>query len=69
VASAAHEAGYEAAFAINPGMAGRLSNRFALPRIEVFDDDTSRTLRLKILASEWPPGLRARLLRAVGARP
>jgi peptidoglycan/xylan/chitin deacetylase (PgdA/CDA1 family)/GT2 family glycosyltransferase len=69
VAREVHEAGYEAAFAINPGIAGRLSNRFALPRIEVFDDDTSRTLRLKILAAEWPERLRARLLRAVGARP
>lgn len=69
VARAAHEAGYAAAFAIHPGVADRVSNRYALPRIEVFDDDTSRTLRLKIAVAGWPERLRTRVLRAVGARP
>jgi glycosyltransferase involved in cell wall biosynthesis/peptidoglycan/xylan/chitin deacetylase (PgdA/CDA1 family) len=69
VARAAHEAGYAAAFAIHPGIADRTSNRYALPRIEVFDSDTSRTLRLKIATVGWPKRIRDRLLRAAGARP
>jgi peptidoglycan/xylan/chitin deacetylase (PgdA/CDA1 family) len=68
VARAAHDAGYEAAFAIHPGLAKRSSNRYAIPRIEVFDSDTSRTLRQKIAVADWPAAARSRLLRALGAR-
>ena len=69
VAKHAHDAGYEAAFAIDPGRVERLSNRYALPRIEVLDTDTSATLRVKIATADWPDRRRAWLLRRMSTRP
>lgn len=69
VAAAVHAADYEAAFTVSPGKAGRVSNRYALPRIEVLASDTSRTIRVKIATSGWPANLRNRVLRRLGSRP
>jgi peptidoglycan/xylan/chitin deacetylase (PgdA/CDA1 family)/GT2 family glycosyltransferase len=62
VASAVREAGYEAAFTIDPGVVRRGSDRFALPRVEVLASDTPRRLRLKLATAGWPERRRARLL-------
>jgi GT2 family glycosyltransferase/peptidoglycan/xylan/chitin deacetylase (PgdA/CDA1 family) len=67
-ASAAASAGYEAAFTIDPGVAGRGGNRWALPRIEVLASDSHANLRLKIRTCAWPKPLRDRLLRLAGVR-
>ncbi len=69
VATGAHAAGYAAAFAIHPGRVEPFSNRYALPRIEVFDDDTPTRLGVRIATANWPEGARNRLLRLIGARP
>jgi glycosyltransferase involved in cell wall biosynthesis/peptidoglycan/xylan/chitin deacetylase (PgdA/CDA1 family) len=68
-ARAAFQAGYAAAFTVEPGFASRAGNRFALPRIEVLASDTPRTLRVKIATARWPQRLRIRLLRRLGTRP
>jgi GT2 family glycosyltransferase/peptidoglycan/xylan/chitin deacetylase (PgdA/CDA1 family) len=70
VVAAVHAAGYQAAFAVNAGIAGRAEHRYALPRIEVFAGDTPRTLRLKLLCARLPQPLRRRLFeRLPGPRP
>jgi peptidoglycan/xylan/chitin deacetylase (PgdA/CDA1 family)/GT2 family glycosyltransferase len=53
VASAARQAGYEAAFTVRPGVVRRDSDRFALARVEVLASDTPRTLRLKVATAGW----------------
>ena len=68
-ARAAFQAGYAAAFTVEPGLASRAGNRFALPRIEVLASDTPLTLRVKIATARWPQRLRVRLLRRLGTRP
>lgn len=67
--AAAAEAGYAAAFTIEPGSVRQGSSPFALPRIEVLAGDSPRILRLKIATRDWPQGLRRALLKLVGARP
>lgn len=68
VTAAAFAAGYEVAFSVTPGRAGRAANRYALPRIEVLASDTPATLRFKIASADWPEALRAPLLRRLGTR-
>jgi peptidoglycan/xylan/chitin deacetylase (PgdA/CDA1 family) len=67
VAAAAQEAGYAAAFTVNPGVVRRGENRYALPRIEVFANDSPFGLRLKLATAAWPAPWRRRLLRLVRA--
>jgi peptidoglycan/xylan/chitin deacetylase (PgdA/CDA1 family)/GT2 family glycosyltransferase len=62
VAGAVHEAGYEAAFTVEPGVVERGDNRYALPRIEVLAADTPRSLRIKLIAARLPYPVRRRLL-------
>ena len=68
VAAAAEAAGYEAAFAIEPGVIGRRSDRYALPRVEVLSGDTPLRLRVKIATAAWPRRWRKLLLRMIGAQ-
>jgi peptidoglycan/xylan/chitin deacetylase (PgdA/CDA1 family)/glycosyltransferase involved in cell wall biosynthesis len=67
-ARAAFEAGYEAAFTVEPGLVSRSDNRFALPRIEVLASDSSFALRVKIATAGWPRRQRETLLRRLGTR-
>jgi GT2 family glycosyltransferase/peptidoglycan/xylan/chitin deacetylase (PgdA/CDA1 family) len=67
-ATAAAEVGYAAAFTIDPGVAGRGENPWALPRIEVLASDSRAILRLKMTTCAWPKPLRDRLLRLARAR-
>lgn len=64
VEAAAAEAGYLAAFTVEPGIADGSCGRLALPRIEVLAGDSVRTLRVKLATASWPPALRDRLWRA-----
>ena len=68
IAAAARDAGFAAAFTIDPGFLRGSSDRFALPRIEVLASDGLVALRLKLRTCEWPRGLRGRLLRWAGLR-
>lgn len=68
IAGAAAEAGYAAAFTIDPGRIRAGSDRWALPRIEVLASDTPRGLRLKLATAHWPPRLRARAWRLARLR-
>jgi GT2 family glycosyltransferase/peptidoglycan/xylan/chitin deacetylase (PgdA/CDA1 family) len=67
-ARVAAEVGYRVAFTIDPGLAGRGANPWALPRIEVLASDSHASLRLKMWTCAWPKPLRDRLLRLAGAR-
>ena len=69
VAAAVKDAGYELAFTVNPGAAGRTENPYALPRVEVLAADGPRTVRIKARTANWPGWLRRRLLRLLGTRP
>lgn len=69
VAASIRDAGYRAAFTVEAGVARPLSNRYALPRVEVFASDTPRLLRVKLATAGWPAGPRRRLLRLLGGRP
>jgi peptidoglycan/xylan/chitin deacetylase (PgdA/CDA1 family) len=61
IAAVARDAGYEASFTIEPGVATRDSDRHALPRIEVLASDTPGRLRRKLRSAAWPAPLRIRL--------
>ena len=65
VATATKAAGYEAAFAIHPGLIGPESDRYALPRVEVLSDDTPLRLRAKLATAAWPPRWRDLALRMI----
>jgi peptidoglycan/xylan/chitin deacetylase (PgdA/CDA1 family) len=54
LAAAVHDAGYAAAFTIDPGVVERTSPRYALPRVEVYASDTPRNLRFKMAVAGWP---------------
>ena len=69
VEEAAHEAGYQAAFTVEPGIADRSRNRLALPRIEVLASDSIRDLRVKLATARWPAWWRDLALRAVRLLP
>jgi len=62
-AAAAGDAGYAAAFTVEPGVVRRGARRFSLPRIEVLASDTPRKLRIKLATAEWPARWRRRVLR------
>jgi peptidoglycan/xylan/chitin deacetylase (PgdA/CDA1 family) len=62
VAAAVHSAGYAAAFTVTPGVVERGENRYALPRVEVYADDSRVTVWLKVLSAGWPHPLRRRIL-------
>lgn len=68
VAAAVREAGYQAAFTVKTGVAQPGTDRYALPRVEVFRSDTPRKLRIKLTTAEWPARWRRPLLRWVRAR-
>lgn len=63
LAQAVADAGYEAAFTVDPGVVGRGVWRYALPRIEVLASDTPFKLRVKMATAGWRPGLRTRVYR------
>ena len=63
VAQAVADAGYEAAFTVEPGVVERSVWRYALPRIEVLASDTPFKLRIKMATAGWHPGLRRRVYR------
>jgi GT2 family glycosyltransferase/peptidoglycan/xylan/chitin deacetylase (PgdA/CDA1 family) len=63
VETAAVEAGYLAAFTVEPGTADGSRDRLALPRIEVLAGDSVRTLRVKLATASWPAALRDRAWR------
>ncbi|HEU5105429.1 MAG TPA: polysaccharide deacetylase family protein [Solirubrobacterales bacterium] len=69
VETAAAEAGYLAAFTVDPGIADRSRNRLALPRIEVLASDSLRTLRVKLATARWPARWRELALRATRLLP
>jgi peptidoglycan/xylan/chitin deacetylase (PgdA/CDA1 family) len=68
LAAAAREAGYEAAFTVDWGVARPGADLHALPRIEVHASDTPRKLRLKLAAAGWPGLARDAFLRLAGVR-
>jgi peptidoglycan/xylan/chitin deacetylase (PgdA/CDA1 family)/glycosyltransferase involved in cell wall biosynthesis len=68
VAAAARRTGYVVAFTVRPGVVRRHSNRFALPRVEVFASDSPRRLRLKVATAEWPDRVRTRALAPLRIR-
>ena len=69
VEAAAREAGYVAAFTVDPGIADRSRDRLALPRIEVLASDSLRTLRVKLATARWPARWRGLALRAARLLP
>jgi GT2 family glycosyltransferase/peptidoglycan/xylan/chitin deacetylase (PgdA/CDA1 family) len=64
----AREAGYAAAFTIEPGVLREGLDPHALPRIEVMAADTPRRLRVKLATAGWPPLARRVLLRLLRGR-
>ena len=66
-AAAVRDAGYAAAFTTQPGAVRRATDRYALPRIEVFASDTPTMLRLKVATATWPGPPRRALLRLLTA--
>jgi peptidoglycan/xylan/chitin deacetylase (PgdA/CDA1 family) len=66
--AAAGDAGYVAAFTIEPGIVRSGCDPLALPRVEVLASDSPNTLRLKIATCSWPAPLRRGLLRLLGGR-
>jgi peptidoglycan/xylan/chitin deacetylase (PgdA/CDA1 family) len=69
VEAAAGEAGYLAAFTVDPGIADRSCNRLALPRIEVLASDSMRALQVKLATARWPARWRGLALRAAHLLP
>ncbi|HYQ79498.1 MAG TPA: polysaccharide deacetylase family protein [Solirubrobacterales bacterium] len=69
VAAAVREAGYRAAFTVDPGIADRSQDRLALPRIEVLASDSTRMLRVKLATARWPARWRGLALRAARLLP
>jgi glycosyltransferase involved in cell wall biosynthesis/peptidoglycan/xylan/chitin deacetylase (PgdA/CDA1 family) len=69
VAAAVKDAGYELAFTVRPGVAGRSQSPFALPRVEVFAADGPRAVRIKARTAAWPALPRRQLLRLLGTKP
>jgi peptidoglycan/xylan/chitin deacetylase (PgdA/CDA1 family) len=69
IAALAAEAGYAAAFTIDPGVARVGNSRFELPRIEVLASDTPCRLRLKLATARWPARLRDRFWRSARLLP
>jgi peptidoglycan/xylan/chitin deacetylase (PgdA/CDA1 family) len=67
IAAIAREAGYEASFTVEPGVATDGADPHALPRVEVHASDTPRRLRRKLLTAGWPVPLRGALLRLAAA--
>lgn len=67
IARVARDAGYEASFAIDPGVVTVGSDPHTLPRIEVLASDTPRRLKRKLLTAGWPNSLRRGFLRITGA--
>jgi peptidoglycan/xylan/chitin deacetylase (PgdA/CDA1 family) len=68
-AAAVRDAGYAAAFTVDPGVVRRDTDRYALPRVEVLASDTPRMLALKLATASWPDRLRRAVLRlAVAGR-
>jgi peptidoglycan/xylan/chitin deacetylase (PgdA/CDA1 family)/GT2 family glycosyltransferase len=65
VVNAVSEAGYEAAFTVEPGVVERGSDPDTLPRLEVLAGDTPFKLRVKVVTAGWQRGLRRRVLRLV----
>jgi glycosyltransferase involved in cell wall biosynthesis/peptidoglycan/xylan/chitin deacetylase (PgdA/CDA1 family) len=69
VAAAARHAGYAVAFTVRAGIGRRGVDPFAVPRIEVFANDSARRLRLRLAVAGWPPSRwRARGLGLLRAR-
>ncbi|MGN6168343.1 MAG: polysaccharide deacetylase family protein [Solirubrobacteraceae bacterium] len=68
IASAAREAGYQAAFTVTPGTVRARADRWALPRIEVLAEDEPWRLRIKLVAAGAPNRWRGPLLALSQAR-
>jgi peptidoglycan/xylan/chitin deacetylase (PgdA/CDA1 family) len=66
VAGAAQRAGYDAAFAADPGVVSAEVDRFTLPRIEILRDDVGWRLLTKVELARQLPGPASAGLR--GAR-
>ncbi|MDX6636037.1 MAG: hypothetical protein QOF06_2240 [Solirubrobacterales bacterium] len=69
VETTVREAGYLAAFTVDPGIANRSCNRLALPRIEVLASDSMRLLEAKLATARWPARWRRLALRAAQRLP
>lgn len=65
LADAVREAGYEAAFTVDRGVAEQGVDLCAMPRMAVHADDSPRKLELKLSATRWPAPVRTGL-RALG---
>ena len=66
--TAVRDAGYAAAFTVEPGPVRSGSSRYALPRVEVLAADSPWVLRVKIATAGWPARWREPLLRALGTK-
>jgi peptidoglycan/xylan/chitin deacetylase (PgdA/CDA1 family)/GT2 family glycosyltransferase len=66
-AAAVRDAGYAAAFTVDPGVVRRGADRYALPRVEVLASDTPRILMLKLATAGRPDQLRRPLWRLAAA--
>jgi GT2 family glycosyltransferase/peptidoglycan/xylan/chitin deacetylase (PgdA/CDA1 family) len=63
VAAEVRKANYAAAFTVTSGVIRRSSDRWALPRVEVYAGDTPIKLGIKLATAGWPDPWRRRLLR------
>jgi peptidoglycan/xylan/chitin deacetylase (PgdA/CDA1 family) len=66
VAAAARRAGYAGAFTVIPDVVRASTERYALPRVEVYAGDTPIKLVIKLAIAGWPDPWRRRLLRLLG---